>query len=104
MLTRIVLGFVCSLTLMLQSSQDYPTKPVRMIEPFGGGVATAPMLMCHCPLQLSILKPRGSVVLSVNPQVSHVVTSDRIWLSRSASLQRGRSGPARTGSLTDFRG
>ena len=37
MLTRIVLGFVCSLTLMLQSSQDYPTKPVRMIEPFGAG-------------------------------------------------------------------
>src|ERR1700716_3331014 len=37
MLTRIVLGFVCSLTLMLQSSQDYPTKPVRLIEPFGAG-------------------------------------------------------------------
>src|SRR6266576_1701106 len=37
MLTRIVLGFVCSLTLMLQSSQNYPTKPVRMIEPFGAG-------------------------------------------------------------------
>ncbi len=37
MLTRIALGFVCSLTLMLQSSQDYPTKPVRMIEPFGAG-------------------------------------------------------------------
>src|SRR6266446_4071430 len=37
MLTRIVLGFVCSLTLMLQSLQDYPTKPVRMIEPFGAG-------------------------------------------------------------------
>jgi tripartite-type tricarboxylate transporter receptor subunit TctC len=37
MLTRIALGFVCSLTLMPQSSQDYPTKPVRMIEPFGAG-------------------------------------------------------------------
>src|SRR6266576_6354244 len=37
MLTRIVLGFVCSLTLMLQSSQNYPTKPVRMVEPFGAG-------------------------------------------------------------------
>ncbi len=37
MLTRIALGFVCSLTLMLQSSQGYPTKPVRMIEPFGAG-------------------------------------------------------------------
>jgi len=31
------LGFLCSLTLMLQSSQDYPTKPVRLIEPFGAG-------------------------------------------------------------------
>src|ERR1700704_2155685 len=37
MLTRIALGFVCLLTLLLQSSQDYPTKPVRMIEPFGAG-------------------------------------------------------------------
>src|SRR5205807_1698350 len=37
MSTRMALGFVCSLTLMLQSSQDYPTKPVRMIEPFGAG-------------------------------------------------------------------
>ena len=37
MWTRMALGFVCSLTLMLQSSQDYPTKPVRMIEPFGAG-------------------------------------------------------------------
>ena len=37
MLTRMALGFVCSLTLMLQSSQDYPTRPVRMIEPFGAG-------------------------------------------------------------------
>jgi len=31
------LGFVCSLALMLQSSPDYPTKPVRLIEPFGAG-------------------------------------------------------------------
>ena len=37
MLTRMALGLVCSLTLMLQSSQDYPTKPVRLIEPFGAG-------------------------------------------------------------------
>src|SRR5216683_5442212 len=37
MWTRMALGFVCSLTLMLQSSQDYPTKPVRIIEPFGAG-------------------------------------------------------------------
>src|SRR5712671_1570001 len=37
MLTRMALGFICSLTLMLQSSQDYPTKPVRLIEPFGAG-------------------------------------------------------------------
>jgi tripartite-type tricarboxylate transporter receptor subunit TctC len=30
-------GFVFSLAVMLQGSQDYPTKPVRMIEPFGAG-------------------------------------------------------------------
>jgi len=37
MLTRMALGFVCSLALMLQSSQDYPTKGVRLIDPFGAG-------------------------------------------------------------------
>jgi tripartite-type tricarboxylate transporter receptor subunit TctC len=37
MSTRMALGFVCSLALMLQTSQDYPTKPVRLIEPFGAG-------------------------------------------------------------------
>src|ERR1700724_2865871 len=37
MSTRMALGFVCSLALMLQSSQDYPTSPVRVIEPFGAG-------------------------------------------------------------------
>src|SRR5712675_496016 len=37
MLTRIAMGTVCSLALMLQSSQNYPTKPVRMVEPFGAG-------------------------------------------------------------------
>jgi tripartite-type tricarboxylate transporter receptor subunit TctC len=37
MSTRVTLGFVCLLTLMLQTSQDYPRKPVRMIEPFGAG-------------------------------------------------------------------
>jgi tripartite-type tricarboxylate transporter receptor subunit TctC len=37
MLTRIALGFVFSLTVILQVSQDYPSKPVRMIEPFGAG-------------------------------------------------------------------
>ncbi len=37
MSTRMAFGFVCSLALMLQSSQDYPTKPVRLIEPFGAG-------------------------------------------------------------------
>src|SRR5712671_4361271 len=37
MLTRIAMGVVCSLALMLQSSQNYPTKPVRMVEPFGAG-------------------------------------------------------------------
>lgn len=37
MSTRVVLACVFSLTVMLQGSQDYPTKPVRMIEPFGAG-------------------------------------------------------------------
>ena len=37
MLPRIAMGFVCLLALMLQSSQNYPTQPVRMIEPFGVG-------------------------------------------------------------------
>jgi len=37
MLTRMALGFVFSLSVMLQISQDYPSKPVRMIEPFGAG-------------------------------------------------------------------
>src|SRR5450755_3759436 len=38
-MTRMALGFVCLLTLMAQSSPDYPTKRVRVIEPFcsGGG-------------------------------------------------------------------
>src|ERR1700716_1904765 len=34
---RMALGFVFSLVLMLQSSLEYPTKPVRLIEPFGAG-------------------------------------------------------------------
>jgi tripartite-type tricarboxylate transporter receptor subunit TctC len=37
MLTRMVTGLVFSLILMLQSVQDYPTKPVRLIESFGAG-------------------------------------------------------------------
>ena len=34
---RMALGFVFSVALMLQSSPEYPTKPVRVIEPFGAG-------------------------------------------------------------------
>jgi tripartite-type tricarboxylate transporter receptor subunit TctC len=37
MSTRMALVFVCSLVLMQQSLQDYPTKAVRVIEPFGAG-------------------------------------------------------------------
>jgi len=37
MLTRMALGFVFWLSVILQVSQDYPSKPVRMIEPFGAG-------------------------------------------------------------------
>jgi tripartite-type tricarboxylate transporter receptor subunit TctC len=37
MSTRMALGFVLLLSAMPQVSQDYPSKPVRMIEPFGAG-------------------------------------------------------------------
>lgn len=37
MLIRMILGFVFSLAVTLQSSEDYPLRPVRMIEPFGAG-------------------------------------------------------------------
>jgi tripartite-type tricarboxylate transporter receptor subunit TctC len=37
MSSRMALGFVCSLALMLQTLQDYPVKPVRFFEPFGAG-------------------------------------------------------------------
>jgi tripartite-type tricarboxylate transporter receptor subunit TctC len=45
MLTRMVAGFVFSLILMLQSVQDYPIKPVQLIEPFGAG--GGPDLIAH---------------------------------------------------------
>ena len=37
MSTRMALGFICSLALMLQTSHDYPSKRVRLVEPFGAG-------------------------------------------------------------------
>jgi len=37
MLTRMTLGFIFVLSVLLQASQDYPSKPVRIIEPFGVG-------------------------------------------------------------------
>jgi tripartite-type tricarboxylate transporter receptor subunit TctC len=37
MSTRIALGFFLLLSATPQVSQDYPSKPVRMIEPFGAG-------------------------------------------------------------------
>src|SRR5258708_28966853 len=45
MATRMALRFVISLVLMLQASIDYPTKPVRLIEPFGAG--GGPDLLCR---------------------------------------------------------
>jgi len=40
MSTRMALGVVFSVALTLQASNDYPTKPVRLIEPFGAGGGT----------------------------------------------------------------
>lgn len=37
MWTQVVLRLAFSLAVMLQYSQEYPTKPVRIIEPFGAG-------------------------------------------------------------------
>src|SRR5271170_7906534 len=37
MSTRMALAFIFALVLVLQTSHDYPTKPVRLIEPFGAG-------------------------------------------------------------------
>lgn len=37
MLVRLISGAVFSLILMLQSVQEYPKQPVRLIEPFGAG-------------------------------------------------------------------
>lgn|SRR5262249_19817699 len=34
---RIALGLVCSLALTLQASEHFPSKPVRIVEPFGAG-------------------------------------------------------------------
>ena len=34
---RMALEFFCLLPLTLSSAQDYPAKPVRLIEPFGAG-------------------------------------------------------------------
>ena len=48
-MTRMALGFVCLLTLMAQSSQDYPTKRVRVIEPFGAGGGPDLMARAVCP-------------------------------------------------------
>jgi len=33
----LALAILCSLPMMLQGSDDYPTKPVRILEPFGAG-------------------------------------------------------------------
>jgi hypothetical protein len=51
MSTRMALGLVFSLTLMLQASHDYATRPVRLIEPFG--LAEGPIwLVARLPKRL----------------------------------------------------
>src|SRR6478672_1162556 len=37
MLARLALAILCSLPTSLHGSDDYPAKPVRIIEPFGAG-------------------------------------------------------------------
>src|SRR5581483_1463536 len=37
MSARVALAILCSLPMMLRGSDDYPTKPVRILEPFGAG-------------------------------------------------------------------
>ncbi|HKV60423.1 MAG TPA: tripartite tricarboxylate transporter substrate-binding protein [Candidatus Acidoferrum sp.] len=49
MLTRIALGFVCLLIMMQESSQDFPTKPVLVIEPFGAGGGPDVLAREICP-------------------------------------------------------
>jgi len=49
MWTRVALGFVCLLILMQESSQDFPTKPVRVIEPFGAGGGPDVLARAVCP-------------------------------------------------------
>lgn len=48
MWARLTLGPLCCFALMLQSSGDYPSKPVRVVEPFGvgGGVDTVARAVC----------------------------------------------------------
>ena len=49
---RMALAFIFSWAFLLQTSGDYPTKPVRLIEPFGAGggpdlVSRAPRPKAH---------------------------------------------------------
>src|SRR3982075_2188082 len=61
---RIALGIVFSLSVILQVSQDYPYKPVRMIEPFGAG--GGPDLLAHA-LSPQLSKLWGQPVTVENP-------------------------------------
>jgi tripartite-type tricarboxylate transporter receptor subunit TctC len=60
---RIALGIVFSLSVILQVSQDYPSKPVRMIEPFGAG--GGPDLLAHA-LSPQLSKLWGQPVMVEN--------------------------------------
>jgi hypothetical protein len=47
---RFLLLFLLSITSGVTFAQDYPTRPVRMIEPFGaGGGPHSPNHTCHWP-------------------------------------------------------
>jgi len=77
MSTRMLLAFVCSLALILQASQNYPTRPVRLIEPFGAGGgpdlvgrALAPKLTEFCGQPVTVENMPGAGATAAPAQVA----------------------------------